>query len=111
MSATSEFFDRLAEQGTEPLLERASGTVRFDLRSNGKTERWLVTLDKGDVTVSHRNVAADCTIRGDRAVFDRIAAGQDNPVAAVLRGALELEGDWRLMVLFRRVLGAEKVPA
>ena len=35
--ATTEFFDALAERGHEPLLEKTTGTVRFDLRDGKKT--------------------------------------------------------------------------
>jgi hypothetical protein len=38
--ATVEFFDALVERGHVPQLEKATGTVRFDLR-DGKIDRWL----------------------------------------------------------------------
>jgi putative sterol carrier protein len=103
MSTTAEFFDGLAQRGHEPLLERATGTVRFDLVENGRDERWLVAVDKGDIAVSHRNVTADCTLRANRSLFDGVASGQVNAMAAVIRGAIQIEGDWSLLVLFQRV--------
>jgi len=33
---------------------------------------------KGDLTVSHRNVAADTAIRLSRSLFERVASGQTN---------------------------------
>ncbi len=101
---TSEFFDELDRRGHEPLLEKATGTVRFDLR-NGKTvDRWLVTVKKGDVGVSRKNVGADCVVTADRALFDGVASGRTNAFAALLRGAMGVEGDVRLLVAFQRLL-------
>ena len=102
--STAEFFDELGSRGHEPLLKKVSGTVRFDL-SQGKTiERWLVTVAKGDLSVSHRNVRADCVVSMDRALFDGVASGKTNATAAMLRGAMGVEGDVRLLVAFQRLL-------
>jgi putative sterol carrier protein len=102
--ATTDFFDALARRGHDPLLDKATGTVRIELTNGKQTERWLLAFDKGDVTVSHRNVGADVTLRTDKASFDEIAAGKMNATAAVLRGEVAIEGDWELMVFFQRLL-------
>src|SRR5436305_1151834 len=70
VDATAEFFERLGSRGHEPLLEKMRGTVRVDLESGDRTEHWLVTVDDGDVKVSHRNAKADCTVRTRKDVFD-----------------------------------------
>jgi putative sterol carrier protein len=101
---TAEFFEGLTRRGHEPMLEKTSGTMRVELVNGKRTERWLVAVDRGDVSVSHKNVAPDFTLRADKAVFNKIAAGEMNATAAVLRGELELEGDWELMVRFQRLL-------
>jgi putative sterol carrier protein len=101
--ATTEFFEALAARGHEPALAKATGTLRFDLRDGGaRAERWLITISKGDVAVSHRNARADCVVRADRTVFDRIASGQTNALAAFLRGAMDVEGDRGLLLAFQR---------
>jgi putative sterol carrier protein len=102
--ATAEFFDDLAQRGHEPLLQNTSGTMRFDITNGKKTETWFVTIDKGDFAVSRSGAASDSTIVADRALFERLASGKASAVAAVLRGTLTIEGDWRLLVLFRRIL-------
>ena len=102
--STAEFFHGLGGRGHEPLLGKATGTVRFDLVDGGRTVRWLVTLDKGDVSVSRKNVAADCVVRADRTLFDAMASGDVNALAAYLRGELTIEGDPELLVLIQRVL-------
>jgi putative sterol carrier protein len=102
--ATAEFFDALVERGHEPLLEKATGTVRFDLKDGKKTDRWLVTVVKGDFAVSRQNLRADCVVTADKSLFDGIASGKTNAMAALLRGAMGVEGDVQLLVLFQRLL-------
>jgi putative sterol carrier protein len=102
--ATTDFFDALARREHDPLLDKATGTVRIELTNGKQTERWLLAFDKGDITVSHRSARADVTLRTDKASFDEIAAGKMNATAAVLRGEVAIEGDWELMVFFQRLL-------
>jgi putative sterol carrier protein len=101
--ATAAFFGELGGRGHEPLLKKASGTLRFDLRDGRRVDRWLVAVTKGDVTVSHRNVAADCIVSSDKALFENVASGKTNAMAALLRGAIGVEGDVQLLVLFQRL--------
>ena len=101
---TAEFFHELDNRGHEPLLEKATGIVRFDLIDGKRTERWLVTLDKGDVSVARKSADADCVVRAQRTLFDAMATGEVNGMAAYLRGELTLEGDPELLVLIQRVL-------
>ena len=102
---TVDFFAALKSRGQEPepLLRKASGTVRFDIADGKRTERWLVELKKGDIAVSRRNARADCVVSADRALFDRIASGEANALAALLREEVNVEGDISLLVLFQRL--------
>ena len=54
--STAEFFAELERRGHEPLLAKVKGTIRFDIVEGKKKARWLVSVDRGDVTVSRRNV-------------------------------------------------------
>lgn len=102
--ATAEFFEGLASHENDPRLGKVRGTLRVDLRDDGTTARWFLTIDKGDIAVSRRNAKADCVIRADQAVFEGIARGELNPFTAILRGAMEVEGKPELLVLFRRMV-------
>ena len=53
--STAEFFHELDRRGHEPLLEKATGSVRFDLADGRRIDRWLVSLDRGEVTASRKN--------------------------------------------------------
>ena len=99
----AEFFAELGRRGHEPLLEKARGSARFDIADGRRTERWLVTIDKGDIRVSRRNAAADCILRVHRSSFERAVAGKLNLMAAVLRGEVAVGGEARLLVLLRRL--------
>ena len=104
MSAVTEFFEELGGRGHEPLLERASGAIRFEL-TNGKRTVWLVTVEKGDVTVTRRNARADCVVRAPKKLFDGVVKGRVNAMAALLRGEVQVEGNPELLVQFQRLFG------
>jgi len=101
--ATADFFAELGQRKHEPLLVKATGTVRLDVLEGKKTDSWFVTIDKGDLTVSRKPSTADTTLRAQKALFDGVATGRLNAVAAMLRGEIAVEGDWRLLVLFQRL--------
>jgi hypothetical protein len=100
--AMTEFMNELGRRGHDPLLRKVNETIRFDL-VNGKTDRWLVRIENGDVTVAHKGGAADTVVRADREVFDRMARGKANPVASVLRGDVAWEGAWKNLVAVQRL--------
>ena len=97
------FFEELGRREHEPLLTKVSGRVRFDLVDTGRPDRWLVAVDKGDTTVLHKGGPADCTVRADRALFERLCRGEENAMAAVLRGALVCSGDVELLFAIQRI--------
>ena len=85
------------------MLEKTRGTLRFDLATGKRTERWLIEIENGDVSISHRNGRADCVVRAKKSLFDGIAGGQQNAMAAVLRGEVGIEGDRTLLVRFQKL--------
>ena len=100
---TDRFFAELGTRGEEALLRKASGSVRFEIADGRRVRRWVVAVSKGEVEVVAGGGEAECVIRADSKVFDRLAAGRMNAVAAVLRGDLRVSGDWRLLVLVQRL--------
>ena len=106
---TARFFEALAERGDEPLLRKATGSARFEIVDGRRTLRWLLTVDKGRLSVSRATTGTPgCVLRVDKSLFDRIAAGKDNAVAAVLRGDLAVEGDWRFLVWLQRLFPGQR---
>ena len=108
---TKRFFDELAARDHEPLLRKASSSARFDIVDGKKTRRWVLRIDHGDMSVTPGTGTADAVIRVEKALFDKIVRGRENAVAAVLRGDLEIDGDWRFLVLLQRLFpGPRKIP-
>src|SRR5437762_713315 len=52
VDATTQFFAALGSRGHEPLLENARGTLLVELANGAEIERWLVSIDKGDIEAS-----------------------------------------------------------
>ena len=92
------FFEEVGREGHVRLLEHSSGTILIELKDEGSTERWYVTIHRGDVSVSRKGVAPDCTMRTDGKTFDAIIAGKMNTLPALLRGLAEVEGRVGLLV-------------
>ena len=101
---TAEFFDELVARGHDPLLEKVNGTIRFDVKDNGRTQRWRVAITKGAIDVTRSNGPADSVITVDRETLAGVISGKTNAFAATLRGKINVEGDPELVVLFQRVL-------
>lgn len=101
--AITEFFDELASRGHEPLLQRGTGTIRFDVRDGEEIDRWRVSMMGETIEVKHGGGSADCVVRAERALFSRIVSGRTNAMAAMLRGVLTVEGDAVSLVLFQRL--------
>jgi putative sterol carrier protein len=101
--ATARFFDELASRAHEPLLRKAAGSTRFDIVDGRRTRRWLVSVDKGAISVTPGGGDAACVVRAEKALFDKVVSGRLNAVAAVLRGDLQVDGDWRLLVRMQRL--------
>jgi putative sterol carrier protein len=80
-----------------------SGVVRFDIDDGERTEHWYLQIRRGEVAVSHEGPEADCVIGADIATFDAILAGKMNAMAAVLRGAVTIEGKVVLLTALQRL--------
>ena len=101
---TTQFFEQLGQRGHEPLLDHATGTIRFDLRQGKRTDSWFVSVKKGDIAVSHDNGHADAVVTADSELFEGLATGKENAMAAMLRGDIVAEGRVQLLAQFQRLL-------
>ncbi len=100
---TRALFEALAARGPAPLLAKLSGTVRFELTEGKRVECWLVTIEKGNLTVTRDMGDADTVVRTTKALFDDLATGKQNAMAAFLRGALVAEGNLSLAIQLERL--------
>lgn len=102
-SSTAAFFDDLDRRRHEPLLERVTSTVRFDVGDEASVDHRLLRIQHGDITVTSENLPADCVVIVDAGLFDEIIGGRTGAMAAFLRGALIVEGDPAVLVLVQRL--------
>ena len=99
-----EFFRELEDKGHQPLLAKLIGSVRFDLgNGNGPTDHWLVAVDHGDFTITNENADADCIIQANKQLFELLITGEENAIAATLRGALVCAGNVELLFAIQRI--------
>jgi len=102
--AITKFFDELVDEGHQPLLGKVHGTVRFDVAvSDGRVDHWLLSVDRGDVTITQDTAPTDCIMRTDRALFERLITGEENAIAATLRGAMVCSGNVELLFAIQRI--------
>jgi putative sterol carrier protein len=98
------FFQELEEKGHQPLLGKVRGTVRFDLADDdGEVDHWLVSVNRGDIAVSQEKGTADCAIHCDKKLFEQLITGEENAIAATLRGALVCTGNVELLFAIQRI--------
>jgi ubiquinone biosynthesis protein UbiJ len=101
--ALTDFLAGLAARGHEPLLAKTTGRVCFEVVDDEGEERRLVCIDHGHIDLVAGDIGADCTLRATRDVFERVATGEVNAMAAVLRGVIVVDGNWELLVRFQRL--------
>jgi len=89
-SATTAFFEELAQRGYEPALQRVTGTVRFDIAEEGS---WWVAVVDGAVTVRRDAARADCVLSFTAADFNAIVRRERNPLTAAMQGRVQITGN------------------
>ena len=100
---TADFIERLSQRGVEPALGNVTAKIRFDVIDNDGVSRWLVEINEGRLTVSSSEGPADCVLTAERRVFDALASGRMNAVAALVRGEVSASGDPNVLVLAQRL--------
>lgn len=104
------FFDGLGRRGFEPILADITATARFDIADDDGVDTWRVMIDKGHLAAAHGGMDADCVMSADRTIFDGIVDGRVNPLAALLRGELDVSGDPELLVACQRLFLQSATP-
>jgi putative sterol carrier protein len=100
-STAQRFFDDLALRQAEPFLRQVTGTIEWNIAGAG---RWWVTINNGALQVSQSPHASDCIATCDLETFSAIISGEQNEVAAALRGAIKISGNPALALSFQRLL-------
>ena len=103
VDATTRFFEDLDRRGFEPLLAKTSGSLRFDLNEGAQSTHWLVQIDRGKLAVSQEDREADTVVGTDPRFFGDLVTGEENAIAALLRGEMTVVGDLRLVLQVERL--------
>ena len=103
MDTTTRFFEELDRRGFEPLLAKTSGTLRFDLHEGAQTTHWLLEIDRGNVQVRQEDREADTVVGTEHRLFGELVTGEENAIAALLRGDMTVSGDLRLVLQIERI--------
>ena len=85
------------------VIEHFGGGPRYETLAALPREIWFVSVSDGKIAVSRANADADCVVRTSRELFDGIASGEVNAMAALLRDELTAEGDLELLMLVQRL--------
>jgi len=101
---TAELFESIKRRKYVPALRNQSGTIRFDLRHDSQVDRWVVEIRNGDIDVARgQDREGHCVVYGEKAVFDRIARGEENANVAFFRGEILVEGNFHLISAIERL--------
>ncbi|SCF08314.1 SCP2 sterol-binding domain-containing protein [Micromonospora mirobrigensis] len=103
VDATTRFFEDLDRRGYEPLLAKTSGTLRFDLHEGAQTTHWMLQIDRGRLEVTQEDREADTVVGSDPRLFGDLVTGDENAIAALLRGDMTVSGDLRLVLQVERL--------
>ncbi|WP_200214894.1 SCP2 sterol-binding domain-containing protein [Micromonospora coerulea] len=103
LDATTRFFEDLDRRGFEPLLQKTSGTLRFDLHEGAQTTHWLLEVDRGNLRVRQEDREADTVVGTDPRLFGDLVTGGENAIAALIRGDMTVSGDLRLLLQVERL--------
>ncbi|MDO3700084.1 SCP2 sterol-binding domain-containing protein [Micromonospora sp. C28SCA-DRY-2] len=98
-----EHLRRLGPSRRVELPDAVAGTVRLDMREEGRTEHWYLTIGDQRVQVSRSTDDAELVVRADREIFDQLARGEIHPAEALMRNEVTVQGDIRLFMLLRRI--------
>ena len=85
-----EFFDGLAARADAEKTAGMNNSYLFDIEGAGQ---WLVAVNDGAVSVTEGGGEADTTITIAEDDFDRLVAGELNPMTAFMTGKLKVKGD------------------
>lgn len=89
--AARAFFDALEGRVEPDKVKGIDHSYAFDIEGEGV---WLVDVRDGKLTVTESPEGdADVTIKTSSQVFDRLAAGEQNPTIAYMTGKLKISGD------------------
>jgi hypothetical protein len=102
--ATERFFESLPARAPAVLRSPITGTLQIDLSTGNRTDHWLIQMRPGEAVVTHARGTADALWHSSADLFERLASGRTQAIAAVLRNESTFSGNVVLFLAFRRFL-------
>jgi putative sterol carrier protein len=90
MASVEEFFERLPGRVPAERIAGVNNTYVFDITGAGA---WTVAVADGSITVTEGAGDADATFTASEENFQKIVAGEQNPLTAYATGKLKVTGD------------------
>jgi putative sterol carrier protein len=88
-----EFFESVSGRIDPASTAGRRASYRFDVTGAGS---WRVAVDDGTVAVEETDADADCVIQLSEETFQKLRAGQANPMTAFMTGKIKVKGDLAL---------------
>ena len=85
-----EFFETLESRVDPAKAAELNNSYLFDIEGVG---RWTVDVTGGTLRVSEGGEDADCVISASEDTFQGIASGEQDAMAAYMRGRLKVRGN------------------
>jgi putative sterol carrier protein len=97
-----QFFEELPAKADRGGASDLTASYRFEIEGAGT---WRVNVRGGAVTVEESDAPADCMISTDERTFLGIVSGEQNPMGAFMTGKIRVDGDMRLALRLRELIG------
>jgi len=86
----TDIFKLRKDREYDSRLAGLTGSYKFDVENTGT---WFIKVDDGKVSVSQKDLPADCVIFCNEEDFVQIASGKQNLLTAAMQGRVNIEGD------------------
>lgn len=96
-----EYFATLPSRVPAQNTAGMTNSYLFEIKKVGS---WLVAVDDGKVTVSEGDGDADARITMSEDVFQKLVAGEQNPMRAVMTGKIKVKGSMGAAAKLQKIL-------
>jgi putative sterol carrier protein len=97
-----EYFATLASRVPPENTAGMTNSYLFEIEDVGT---WLVAVNDGTMTVDERDGEADVRIAMSEEIFQKLVAGEQNPMRAVMTGKIKVKGNMGAASKLQKILG------
>ena len=99
--SVQEFFDTLPSKVDKEGTKGITNSYLFEIKDVGT---WHVAVNNGDVTVTKGEQDADVRIGMSEEIFQKLIAGKQNPMTAVMTGKIKVKGNMGAASKLQKIL-------